>query len=67
MLFLGIWVLLVDGFHSKIHSRFVLSWENELILVKACEITFIAVHQAPVVQTMNSAIHRINHYPVDKS
>ena len=22
--------------------------------------------QAPVVQTMDSAIHRINHYPVDK-
>ena len=23
------------------------------------------VHQAPVVQTLDSAIHRINHYPVD--
>ena len=23
-------------------------------------------HQAPVVQTLDSAIHRINHYPVDK-
>ena len=23
-------------------------------------------NQAPVVQTMDSAIHRINHYPVDK-
>ena len=22
--------------------------------------------QAPVVQTLDSAIHRINHYPVDK-
>ena len=22
--------------------------------------------QGPVVQTMDSAIHRINHYPVDK-
>ena len=24
------------------------------------------VRQAPVVQTSDSAIHRINHYPVDK-
>ena len=23
-------------------------------------------HQAPVVQTLDSAIHRINHYPADK-
>ena len=23
-------------------------------------------HQAPVVQTMDSAVHRINHYPADK-
>ena len=25
----------------------------------------IHVHQAPVVQTLDSAIHRINHYPLD--
>ena len=25
------------------------------------------IHQAPVVQTMDSAIRLINHYPVDKS
>ena len=24
-------------------------------------------HQGPVVQKMNSAIHRINHYPVDSA
>ena len=24
------------------------------------------IHQAPVVQTMDSAIHRINRYPLDK-
>ena len=23
------------------------------------------IHQAPVVQTMDNAIHRINHYPLD--
>ena len=28
--------------------------------------TFPPKHQAPVVQTMDSAIRRINHYPVDK-
>ena len=26
----------------------------------------LAVNQAPVVQTLDSAIHRINHYPADK-
>ena len=26
----------------------------------------VAVVQAPVVQTLDSAIHRINHYPADK-
>ena len=25
------------------------------------------LHLAPVVQTLDSAIHRINHYPPDKS
>ena len=25
------------------------------------------IHLAPVVQTMDSAIHRINHYPVDNA
>ena len=25
-----------------------------------------AEHQVPVVQKMDNAIHRINHYPVDK-
>ena len=24
-------------------------------------------HQAPVVQNVNSAIHRINHYPLDSA
>ena len=26
----------------------------------------IHTHQAPVVQTLDNAIHRINHYPADK-
>ena len=26
----------------------------------------IEVHLAPVVQTMDSTVHRINHYPADK-
>ena len=26
----------------------------------------VASVQAPVVQTMDSAVHRINHYPADK-
>ena len=28
--------------------------------------SFYAINQAPVVQTLDSAIHRINHYPADK-
>ena len=27
---------------------------------------YFYIHQAPVVQKMDSVIHRINHYPVDK-
>ena len=27
---------------------------------------FYIIYQAPVVQTLDSAIHRINHYPADK-
>ena len=27
---------------------------------------FFVFRQAPVVQTLNSAIHRINHYPADR-
>ena len=27
---------------------------------------FIKIHQGPVVQTLDSAIHRINYYPADK-
>ena len=28
--------------------------------------TYKTIDQAPVVQTLDSAIHRINHYPTDK-
>ena len=28
--------------------------------------TNLGVYQAPVVQTLDSTIHRINHYPADK-
>ena len=27
---------------------------------------YLFIYQAPIVQTLDSAIHRINHYPVDK-
>ena len=27
---------------------------------------FLRIHQAPVVQTLNTAIHWINHYPAEK-
>ena len=27
---------------------------------------WLSIHQATVVQTLDSAIHRINHYPEDK-
>ena len=31
-----------------------------------CAIKMKATEQAPVVQTLNSTIHQINHYPADK-
>ena len=31
----------------------------------ALEQVLVRVHQAPVVQKVDNAIHRINHYPVD--
>ena len=31
------------------------------------KMAFIDRNQAPVVQTMDSAVHRINHYPADNS
>ena len=32
----------------------------------ACVAVVTFVHLAPVVQRLDNAIHRINHYPVDK-
>ena len=28
--------------------------------------SFLGIHQAPVVQTLDTIMHRINHYPADK-
>ena len=38
-------------------------WQNVDISMNWVE---LQSNQAPVVQTMDSAIHRINHYPADK-
>ena len=35
-------------------------------LVSLILIHWIVIYQAPVVQRLDSAIHRINHYPADK-
>ena len=40
--------------------------ENSLLLTLACISKIEANKQTPVVQTLHSAINRINHYPVDK-
>ena len=39
--------------HNRLHTKSAVSGN-------------ISNHLAPVVQTLNSAIHRINHYPADK-
>ena len=36
------------------------------VLEEEIEEAFFFIHLAPVVQTMDSAIHRINRYPLDK-
>ena len=40
--------------------------QNDLALAKEVAARKPQTHQAPVVQTMDSAIHRINRYPLDK-
>ena len=36
-------------------------------LLATAQIASLSVHQAPVVQKVDSAIHRINHHPVDSA
>ena len=49
----------------KIEKKIGLLLSTKLAMFRVSSL--INANQAPVVQTMNSAIHRINHYPVDKS
>ena len=37
-----------------------IAWSTSLALIR-----WIAIYQAPVVQRLDNAIHRINHYPAD--
>ena len=37
-----------------------IAWSASLTLIR-----WTAIYQAPVVQRVDNAIHRINHYPVD--
>ena len=41
------------------------SFLGEVQTKVAANVRFISSNQAPVVQTLDSAIHRINHYPAD--
>ena len=43
--------------------RFAKVSEEEIVAIGE---TAFFIHLAPVVQTMDSAIHRINRYPLDK-
>ena len=38
----------------------------EIYLAPVVQTLDSAIHQAPAVQTLDSAIHRIDHYPVDR-
>ena len=37
------------------------------LLFLGCGVSLLLRHQAPVVQTLDSVIHWINHYPLDNS
>ena len=42
-----------------------ISEQNEIYLTQLTWLFVYITHQAPVVQRLDNAIHRINHYPAD--
>ena len=40
-------------------------FSGEIFRMSALTVSVVRIHQAPVVQTLDSAIHRINHYPAE--
>ena len=53
-------------FLSPFYSHSLLDRLNYFLLISQVMLIADVAHQAPVVQKLDSAIHRINHYPVDK-
>ena len=58
---------MTEGLEAK--KRALLA-QLQMVFVFLCTWPFyikkIIIHQAPVFQKLDSTIHRINHYPVDK-
>ena len=57
-------VLLSSEFPKKLHLP-VAQVMNSIHQAPAVQTLDSAIHQAPVVQKLDSAIHRINHSPAD--
>ena len=59
-----------NGVHNVGEYSFILPFKNNPELpdriIDSLDLDEQPVHQAPVVQTMDSAVHRINYYPADK-
>ena len=53
-------------FLSPFYSHSLLDRLNYFLLISQVMLLADVAHQAPVVQKVDSAIHRINRYPVDK-
>ena len=65
------WIVIykVDGAIQYLNIRDQINLypvDNTTLLISLLFISWIVIGLAPVVQTLDSAIHRINHYPADK-
>ena len=62
-------IYMVDGAIQCLNIRDQINLypvDNTTLLISLLFISWIVIGLAPVVQTLDSAIHRINHYPADK-
>ena len=56
----------ISNKHAPIKSIKMKGKSNKPWITKGLQKSIKVRNQAPVVQTMDSAVHRINHYPADK-
>ena len=58
--------LLLDQTEARRAEKKILETGRPPYLKVCIRHCFLCIHQAPVVQTLDTAIHRINHYPAEK-